>query len=112
MWTNDGYKIVNPPLHPLGGPPTEQPRRQEENSPHEGEQRLKRNPDQPKRQRQQPDEREEDEREERQGPAKHQENAPADKKNQRFHAVIFSPDGAASSSPGKPIRFFTAATSC
>jgi hypothetical protein len=69
--------------------PPKQPRRQEQHGTNQREECLERDADQPERQRQKPDHGKENQREERRGPGKHQQDAPADKKNQSFHMLPF-----------------------
>ena len=69
--------------------PTEQSGGKKKHRAHQGEEGFKGHPEQPKRQRHQPDKWKENQCEQGQRPRNHEENAPADKKNQRLHTLIF-----------------------
>jgi hypothetical protein len=70
--------------------PAEDARRQEQDRTHERKERFERHSQQPKGQRDQPDEWKKHQSNECERPGKDEENAPADKGNQRFHLSSIS----------------------
>ena len=81
-----------------GATPPQEPRREQKHRTNQCEERFERDADEPERQRQKPDHGKENQCEQSQGPAKHEEDTPADKENQSFHIAIISSRGVPSTS--------------
>ncbi len=69
-------------------PPPQQARREKQKRANQGEHRANRDANQPQRQGHQPHNREENQRQQCYRPAQHEQNAPRNKQNQRFHRDI------------------------
>jgi hypothetical protein len=78
--------------------PSEQPRWQKQQSPKQCECGSDRNANEPQRQRHEPNKGKKNQRKQSDGPAEHEQNTPANEKNENLHiSILFNSDHATTS---------------